>query len=70
VIPEGPVNSTFSTPLTEQYPAYAQSEKLAEEIAELASYIFAATYQLLTLIREFDQQNHWEYLGWPPAHTG
>jgi hypothetical protein len=63
VIPEGPVNAAFSTPLDERYSAYAQSEKLAEEITELASYIFAATYQLLTLIREFDQQKHWEYLG-------
>ena len=43
MIPEGPVNATFSIPLVEQYPDYAQSEKLAAEITELAAYIFAAT---------------------------
>jgi len=57
------VNAALSTPLAERYPAYAQSEKLAAEITKLAAYIFAATYQLLTLIHEFDQHNHWERLG-------
>jgi len=57
------VNAASSIPLGERYSAYAQSEKLAAEITELASYIFAANYQLLTLIREFDEQNHWERLG-------
>jgi hypothetical protein len=57
------VNAAFSTPLDEKYPDYAQSEKLAAEITELAAYIFAATYRLLILIHEFDQHSHWERLG-------
>ena len=43
MIPEGPVNAASSIPLAERYPAYAQREKLTEEITEPAAYIFAAT---------------------------
>ena len=38
-------------------------EKLGEEITELCGYIYAATHHLLTLIREFDEQQHWAELG-------
>jgi hypothetical protein len=38
---------------------YDESEKLGAEITELCSYIYAATYRLLTLIREFDEKQYW-----------
>ena len=57
------MNAAFAIPLAERYPAHAKSEKLAAEITDLAVHIFAATYQLLTLIHEFDQHHHWERLG-------
>ena len=34
-------------------------EHLGERIAKLAAQITAATYQLLTLIREFDERGGW-----------
>ena len=54
--------ATRTTPLTpatpESYPL-AEIERLGDEIAELAAHIDAATYRLLVLIREFDQQEGW-----------
>ena len=41
----------------------ADSEKLGDEITELCGYIYAATYHLLELIREFDEMRYWEDLG-------
>ena len=42
-------------------PAHASDlEQLGERIAELAMQISAATYQLLTMVREFDQGYGWE----------
>ncbi len=38
---------------------YDESEKLGAEITELCGYIYAATFRLLTLIREFDEKNYW-----------
>jgi hypothetical protein len=35
-------------------------ERLGEQIAELAAQIHAATYQLLVMIREFDEREGWE----------
>jgi len=40
-------------------PCYKESARLGAEITELCSYIYAATYRLLTLIREFDEKNYW-----------
>ncbi len=40
-----------------------QSERLGAEIAELCSYIYAAEHRFLTLIREFDEQRGWAWLG-------
>jgi hypothetical protein len=40
-------------------------ERLGNEISELCAYIYAAEHRLLTLIREFDEQKGWEYLGFP-----
>jgi len=42
---------------------YTQACDLAAEISELSAYLYAATYRLLVLIREFDENNYWEYLG-------
>ncbi|MDX1516372.1 MAG: DUF222 domain-containing protein, partial [Woeseiaceae bacterium] len=36
---------------------------LGEQITELCAYIHAATYQLLVLIREFDEQGGWQQPG-------
>lgn len=40
-------------------PCYADSARLGAEITELCAYIHAATYRLLTLIREFDEKQYW-----------
>jgi len=50
------------TPLKEES-AREQSERLGAEITELCSYIYAAEHRLLTLVREFDEQKGWEWLG-------
>jgi hypothetical protein len=34
-------------------------EQLGEAIADIASRIHAATYELLVMLREFDEQNGW-----------
>ncbi|NNE35772.1 MAG: DUF222 domain-containing protein [Rhodothermales bacterium] len=39
------------------------TEQLGEEITELSAYIYAATYRLLVLIREFDEQEGWHQPG-------
>ena len=38
----------------------ADTERLGDEIARLAAHLHAATYQLLVLIREFDERGGWE----------
>lgn len=43
--------------------SYRRSEALGDEITELFGFITAATYELLVLIREFDQQKLWELDG-------
>ncbi len=40
-----------------------RSRRLAGEISQIAARLYAATYQMLTLIREFDEERHWERLG-------
>ena len=37
----------------------ADTERLGDEIARLAAHLHAATYQLLVLIREFDERGGW-----------
>src|SRR5262245_29483501 len=34
-------------------------ERLGDEIAELAAHVHAATYQLLVMLREFDERGGW-----------
>ncbi len=43
--------------------AREESKRLGAEISELCSYIYAAEHRLLTLIREFDEQKGWQWLG-------
>ena len=38
---------------------HARGEALANEITELCSYLYAAEYQLLLKIREFDENGYW-----------
>lgn len=39
------------------------TEALGRQITELCGYIYAATYRLLVLIREFDEQDGWHQYG-------
>ncbi|MCJ7555976.1 MAG: hypothetical protein MUP90_03560, partial [Gammaproteobacteria bacterium] len=39
------------------------AERLGDQITELCGYIYAATYRLLVLIREFDEQGYWNQPG-------
>jgi hypothetical protein len=43
--------------------ARENSERLGAEITELCSYIYAAEHRFLTLVREFDEQKSWQWLG-------
>ena len=45
------------------HPRYVRSEALGREITELCGYIYAATYQLLLKIHEFDQEGLWKLCG-------
>ena len=38
-------------------------DQLGEQITELCGYIYAATYRLLVLIREYDEQGYWNQPG-------
>ncbi len=44
-------------------PALANTQDLESQITELAAHIHAATYRLLTLIREFDRREAWAEQG-------
>jgi hypothetical protein len=46
-------------------PARAKCERIANRISTLCSYVYAAEHRLLTLIRDFDEQEGWKYLGFP-----
>ena len=48
------------TALKQSIPGYYErAEALADEITELCSYLYAAEYQLLLKIREFDENGYW-----------
>ena len=55
--------ATPSSPVTDLQ--RTRCERLGNQISELCAYIYAAEHRLLTLIREFDEQQGWEYLGFP-----
>ena len=42
---------------------YSEGEQLGDQITELCSYLYAATYRLLVMIHEFDKQGYWELPG-------
>ena len=42
---------------------HESAERLGTKITELCSYLYAAEHRLLTLIREFDDQEGWVHLG-------
>ena len=44
-------------------PAPSNADQLADEITELCSYIYAAEARLLTLIRQFDENEYWAAQG-------
>jgi len=58
--------------LVPTHPRVAALARLGDEIAELSAHLDAATYRLLTLIREFDERRGWgngfrscaEWLSW------
>ena len=49
------MNTTLASSPDVPHPFYDESARLGAEITELCAYIHAATYRLLTLIREFDE---------------
>lgn len=52
-------------------PARRESlERLGDEITELAAHLDAATWRLLELIREFDEQGGGTARAFAPAPTG
>lgn len=57
------MNTATAEVQTHLHPSYVLGEKLGAEITELYGYISAATYQLLVLIREFDENKCWELPG-------
>jgi len=42
---------------------YVEGEQLGDRITEMCGYLYAATYRLLVLIHEFDQQGYWKLPG-------
>ena len=48
---------------TRKHPDYVRSATLGREITELCVYLYAATYKLLVMIREFDQDGLWKLEG-------
>ena len=53
------MNTTLASSPDVPHPFYDESARLGAEITELCAYIHAATYRLLTLIREFDENEYW-----------
>jgi hypothetical protein len=45
------------------HPDYLRGATLGREITELCGYLYAATYRLLVMIREFDQDGLWQLEG-------
>lgn len=42
---------------------YVEGEQLGNQITELCGYIYAATYKLLVLIHQFDNEGYWQLPG-------
>ncbi len=62
--PATEVVTQVATPVASSlHPKYRRSDELGKEITELCGFINAATSQLLTMIREFDQEGLWQLGG-------
>jgi len=57
------VQSALATYPPHPAPTYTKGKVLGEEITELCAYIYAATYQLLVMIQEFDEKKYWALPG-------
>jgi hypothetical protein len=57
------VQTATVSSLSDTYSPLSEAEQLGEQITELCSYIYAAESRLLTLIRKFDDKEHWARLG-------
>ncbi len=55
----GPNNAAAASTLAADERARSELETLGERIAELSAQIQAATYQLLVMIRDFDERDGW-----------
>ena len=65
-----PLNTTVvSLEQTAGLQRQAETARLGDSIAELASRIQAATYQLLVLVHQFDEREGWAKVS-PRAPTG
>ena len=42
---------------------FSETDRLGDEIAEVAGHLNAATHRLLTLIRQFDERSGWAQQG-------
>jgi len=61
--PEGPVATSVACINSQNEITRARSKRAGAEITKLCSYIYAAEHRLLTLIRDFDEQRGWSWLG-------
>ncbi|MDH3545905.1 MAG: HNH endonuclease [Gammaproteobacteria bacterium] len=57
------MSTAIATAHSQLHPKYIKGEQLGDQITELCGYIYAATYRLLVLIREFDDEGYWELPG-------
>jgi hypothetical protein len=55
--------ATLACPAVIPHPIYTEGRHLGSEITRLCAYIHAATYRLLTMIREFDEKQYWALPG-------
>ena len=57
------ISTTISTAEPQLHKHYVEGEQLGDQITELCGYLYAATYRLLVLIHEFDEQGYWHLPG-------
>ena len=57
------ISTAISTAEPQLNKHYIEGEQLGDQITELCGYLYAATYRLLVLIHEFDEQGYWHLQG-------
>ena len=57
------IATAISTTETHRHKHYVEGEQLGDQITELCGNLYAATYRLLVLIHEFDEQGYWQLPG-------